>query len=250
MSAAIAKSARASRAGARRTRAQTASSSGRSTWQETTAYRSRDVAPIAPKLYERSTAPLLVVVAAAALPRLAGPRARARDDPRGVRREERPVRTRRSSTSGTFGFLPGRPVRVHAAALRLVPRGALLAVRPLVARRRARADRWSPSRRRCVVFEIGTRLALAAGRPRRRARGDAAPVRRLARRPPQPRDRSTACSLAAARRCCALVAYERRSLRLAAATGAVAGLAILGNARLVLLPARARASTSRGARPA
>jgi 4-amino-4-deoxy-L-arabinose transferase-like glycosyltransferase len=35
---------------------------------------------------------------------------------------------------------------------------------------------------------------------------------------------------------CALVAYERRSLPLAAATGAVAGLAILGNARLVLLP--------------
>src|SRR5262245_6456900 len=35
---------------------------------------------------------------------------------------------------------------------------------------------------------------------------------------------------------CALVAHERRSLPLAAATGAVAGLAILGNARLVLLP--------------
>lgn len=35
---------------------------------------------------------------------------------------------------------------------------------------------------------------------------------------------------------CALAAYERRSLPLSAATGAVAGLAILGNARLVLLP--------------
>jgi len=35
---------------------------------------------------------------------------------------------------------------------------------------------------------------------------------------------------------CAVAAYERRSLPLAAATGAVAGLAILGNARLVLLP--------------
>jgi Dolichyl-phosphate-mannose-protein mannosyltransferase len=35
---------------------------------------------------------------------------------------------------------------------------------------------------------------------------------------------------------CALAAYERRSLPLAAAAGAVAGLAILGNARLVLLP--------------
>jgi 4-amino-4-deoxy-L-arabinose transferase-like glycosyltransferase len=35
---------------------------------------------------------------------------------------------------------------------------------------------------------------------------------------------------------CALAAYERRSLSLAAATGAIAGVAILGNARLVLLP--------------
>jgi hypothetical protein len=35
---------------------------------------------------------------------------------------------------------------------------------------------------------------------------------------------------------CALAAYERRSLPLAAATGAVAGIAILGNARLILLP--------------
>jgi 4-amino-4-deoxy-L-arabinose transferase-like glycosyltransferase len=35
---------------------------------------------------------------------------------------------------------------------------------------------------------------------------------------------------------CALVAYERRSLGLAGVTGAVAGLAVLGNARLALLP--------------
>jgi 4-amino-4-deoxy-L-arabinose transferase-like glycosyltransferase len=35
---------------------------------------------------------------------------------------------------------------------------------------------------------------------------------------------------------CALVAYERRSLPYCALTGAVAGVAILGNARLVLLP--------------
>ena len=35
---------------------------------------------------------------------------------------------------------------------------------------------------------------------------------------------------------CALAAYERRSLPLSAATGAVAGVAILGNARLLLLP--------------
>src|SRR5918993_1421303 len=35
---------------------------------------------------------------------------------------------------------------------------------------------------------------------------------------------------------CALIAYERRSLPLSALTGAVAGVAILGNARLVLLP--------------
>lgn len=35
---------------------------------------------------------------------------------------------------------------------------------------------------------------------------------------------------------CALLAYEDRSLPMAAATGCIAGLAILGNARLVLLP--------------
>ena len=35
---------------------------------------------------------------------------------------------------------------------------------------------------------------------------------------------------------CALAAYERRSLPLSALTGAVAGIAILGNARLLLLP--------------
>ncbi len=35
---------------------------------------------------------------------------------------------------------------------------------------------------------------------------------------------------------CTLLAYENRSLPMAAATGCVAGLAILGNARLVLLP--------------
>jgi hypothetical protein len=35
---------------------------------------------------------------------------------------------------------------------------------------------------------------------------------------------------------CALAAYEHRSLPLAATTGAVAGIAILGNARLILLP--------------
>ena len=34
----------------------------------------------------------------------------------------------------------------------------------------------------------------------------------------------------------ALVAYERRSAWLAAAAGAVTGLAVLGNSRLVLLP--------------
>ena len=42
--------------------------------------------------------------------------------------------------------------------------------------------------------------------------------------------------LLAALTLCALSAYERRSLPFAATTGAVAGLAILGNARLVLLP--------------
>jgi 4-amino-4-deoxy-L-arabinose transferase-like glycosyltransferase len=48
----------------------------------------------------------------------------------------------------------------------------------------------------------------------------------------------------------ALAAYERRSLRLAAATGAVAGLAILGNARLFLLPLAVAVYVAWGIRPA
>ena len=48
----------------------------------------------------------------------------------------------------------------------------------------------------------------------------------------------------------ALVAFERRSIGLAAATGALAGLAILGNARLVLLPLPLAAYVAWQARPA
>ena len=48
----------------------------------------------------------------------------------------------------------------------------------------------------------------------------------------------------------ALVAYERRSLPLAALTGGVAGLAILGNARLFLLPLAVAAYVAWHVRPA
>ena len=127
-----------------RYRAHTSSSRGLSTWQETTAYRSPDVATIGPEVssatgLRRSTAALVVVLAAAS-PRLAALACASAGDPRGVRRQERPVR--HDARRPRDVRLPaGRPVRVHAAALRLVPRRALPPVRPVVARRRHRAGR-------------------------------------------------------------------------------------------------------------
>jgi 4-amino-4-deoxy-L-arabinose transferase-like glycosyltransferase len=49
---------------------------------------------------------------------------------------------------------------------------------------------------------------------------------------------------------CAIVAYERRSFAAAALTGAVAGLAVLGNARLALLPLGIAVYVAWRARPA
>ena len=48
---------------------------------------------------------------------------------------------------------------------------------------------------------------------------------------------------------CALLAYENRSLPMATATGCVAGLAILGNARLILLPVAIAAYVAWRVRP-
>ena len=177
-------------------RAHTASSSGRSTWQDTTAYRSRAVAPIVVEaISKRSTGH------SSSWPQ---PRCRASlvlsrerdDDPRGVRRQERPIRddARRS-----------RDVRLHRRVSR--PRTpsrstagsspASTPVRPLLARGRDRTDR---RRRRhgVVVFAIGSRAALGRRRTRGRTDRNAPPVRRLARHPPEPRGARRA-RLAAAR---------------------------------------------------
>ena len=85
-----------------------------------------------------------------------------------------------------------------------------------------------------VVFAIGDAAPLARRRPRRGDDRDAAPVRRLARRPPEPRGARRVSRWRSSR-------SARWRLRAAVApagrrTGAVAGLAILGNARLLLLP--------------
>ena len=112
-------------------------------------------------------------------------RSRAGDDPRGVRRQERPVRgdPRRARD---VRLSPRRAIRLHAAAVRVVPRRSLPAVRPVVARGRARADR---RRRRHGTARPRDRRAAALpwSRPRRRAPHDASPVRRLARRPRESR---------------------------------------------------------------
>ena len=134
-------------------------------------------------------------------------RARARDDPRGVRRQERPLRDD-ARRPRDVRLPPGRPVRVHPAAVRLVPRGDLPAVRSLVARGRARTDRRR-GRDRARRLRDRDAAPLARRRPRRRDDRDAPPVRRLARRPPEPRGARRARrwrSLAL----CALAAYERQ----------------------------------------
>ena len=121
---------------------------------------------------------------AAASPR---PRDRAGRHPRGVRREERHVRA--DARRERDVRLPARGlVRLHAAALRMVPRRPLLAARPLVGRRRARPGR---PRRRHGAARARDRPAprLGPDRRHRRPRRDAAPVPRLARRARQPGDR-------------------------------------------------------------
>ena len=180
----------------------------------------------------RSTAALIVVLVAA-IPRLVVLARRARDDPGGVRRQERPIR-RHARRARDVRVPPGRAVRIHAAALRLVPRRALLAFRSIVARRRARADRRRGRDRACSC----SRSARCSAR-----QGSASSPRCSRRCTPM----SSGTTSTRTARCStgsywpllvlfALLAYEDRSLPMAAATGCVAGLAILGNARLVFLP--------------
>src|SRR5207247_164780 len=78
-------------------------------------------------------------------------------------------------------------VRVHTAALRVLPRAAVLDLRPPLGRRRPGADR---GRRRHGPARLRDRPSrrVELGRRRRRRPHDGAPVPDLARRPPQPRD--------------------------------------------------------------
>ena len=190
--------------------------------------------PSCAKLDDDASTGALVVVARGGAPAARRARARARDDPRGVRRQERPLRDDAR-----------RPRDV-----RLPPR----ACRP---RTRSRCTAGSSPRSTCRSAARGSRSgSRRSSSPSRRrssssrsARGCARPgvglvAALVATLHPYVvwhdvhlnREVLDGLAARAARRSCALAAYEHRSLPLAAATGAVAGLAILGNARLVLLP--------------
>ena len=174
-------------------RAHTASSSGRSTWQETTAYRSRLTVR---RLYRH---PYVVLAVAAGLPatRRAALRARVRSSPRTPTRAT--TSRSSSSSSGTYGFIPGIPsaytqplygfflIPIYWVERSWVTVGAAhIAVAIVTA--------W-------LVYAIGTRIAPRRSRDRGRATRDAASVPRLARHSPEPRDpRRAPCGGARSRR--------------------------------------------------
>ena len=175
---------------------------------------------------------VLLVVAAAALPRLAGARGGARHDPRGVRREERHVRAH-ARRQRHVRVPAGHPVGVHAAAVRVLPRRPLLALRRLVVAV-GLAQIAVAVGTALLVLEIGRRLrstcigviaALVATLHPYLVWHDVHVNREI-----------LDGFLLALLTLLALLAYERRSAWLAAAAGAVTGLAILGNSRLALLP--------------
>ena len=203
-----------------RTRPTRASSSGRSTWQETTAYRSAPARCASSQRHRTRRSRRRGARRGAAAPRRARSSSAATiltayteksDDFAQTFVAQRDVRVR-----------PGHPVRVHAAALRLLPDPALLDLRPHWLGRRARADRGR-GRDRAPRYAIARRVAAAARRRWSRARRDAQPVPDLARRPRQPRDPRP--GRAGARSCSlTLVARaQRRSLLAAAALGALRG---------------------------
>src|SRR5581483_8837871 len=139
-----------------------------------------------------------------------GPPAREDRDHRRERREERHVRAglRRERD---VRAPPGRAVRLHAAAVRLVPDPGLLALRPLVA-----VGRPLPVPARGARGLARLRGRPSTARPHRGSRRgrdrDAQSVPHLARHAHQPRDRRPAL------------------------LGIVTGLAMLGNTRLVFVP--------------
>ena len=207
----------------------TRSSSGRSTWQETTAYRSVTVGGIAQRI-PRSA--VLLVITAAALPRLAV-LAVERNDVLTRYVEKSDTFARTLVSSGTFGFLPGVPSAYTqplyawflAALYWPLERTWLVVGLAQIAVAVATA---------LVVLAIGTRLssvttgviaALVATLHPYLVWHDVHVNREI-----------LDGFLLALLVLFALVAYERASPAYAAATGAVAGLAILSNARLLLLP--------------
>jgi 4-amino-4-deoxy-L-arabinose transferase-like glycosyltransferase len=216
--------------------AHTRSSSGLSAWQETTAYRSRDVtaipAEVSPRFLTRGRIAVAVIALAAALPRLA-----VVVHERGTILTDFVDKSDRFATtlvdSGTFGFLPGRPSAYtqplygwFLAALYWPFGHSWLAV--------GLAQTAVGVATALVVLEIGRELhSLSTGVV-------AALITTL-----HPyviwhdvhANREVLDGLVlAVLVLLAVLAWDDRSLQAAAATGVVAGVAILGNARLVALP--------------
>ena len=161
----------------------------------------------------------LVVVLVAALPRLARPRCAS------ARRSSRSSWTRatasrrRSSTSGTFGFLAGVPSAYTQPLYGWFLAAIYLAVRPVVARGRDRPDR---RRRRDRAARLRDRHAPALDRRRRSSRRSLATLHPYLVWHDVHLNREILDGLAAraARAARALAAYERRSLPLVGGRGA------------------------------
>jgi hypothetical protein len=220
------------RACIRANRAQTASSSGRSTWQETTAYRSSDVAPIVREVSVRHSTAALVVVLAASIPRLL---VLARE--RETILEEFVDKSDRFAVTlvehGTFGFLPGVPSAYTQPLYGWFLAGLYLPF-----------DRsWLAVGLAQIAVAVATALLVLEIGVRLRSPGVGLVAALLTTLHPYVvwhdvhANREVLDGLVLTLLVlCTLLAYETRSLTMAAATGCVAGLAILGNARLVLLP--------------
>ena len=119
-------------------------------------------------LVRRRTA-LAIVVAAAVVPRLLVAAVERDDLLARPDREERPLRAH-SGRERHLRLHPGRAVRLHAAALRVLPRGVYWVVGRDWLAVGARPDRRSPPATALLVYAIGSRVRLAAGRRRRRSR--------------------------------------------------------------------------------
>jgi len=208
-------------------RTHTASSSGRSTWQETTAYRSRLTVR---RLYRHA---YLVIALAAALPRLAA-LLYEQDDILAAFTDKSDDFARTFLDSGTYGFIPGIPSAYTQPlyGFFLIPIYSI-------------ADRhWLAVGLAQIAVAVGTAwLVYAIGR---RVASDRVALLAALLSTLHPylvwhdvhlNREILDQALAAAVVLLALVASEKgRSLWWAAALGGVLGLAILGNARLVLLP--------------